>query len=196
MPTTTHLDLERLAHKLGVKPPPLPLSDEGEEIAAALLNEPLALTDTREKLARLLLWSQGYAWPERTGATDKLTYEAVVKTAIAANSLMVEVSRYTLAEQAGVSPSTARASLKRHVAKGRLVTFPREDEARATPYRIKAGVLQSDTKHREHSSLSAVFRLNLHSLPLISSAGGRDSRRLPFASMRPLVLSRRRRRPI
>jgi hypothetical protein len=78
---------------------------------------------------------------------------------------MVEVSRYTLAELSGVSPSTARASLKRHVAKGRFASFPRKDEARATPYRISLGVLQSDTKPREHTLLTALFRLNLQQPP-------------------------------
>jgi hypothetical protein len=125
----------------------------------------LPLTETREQLARLLLWSQEHAWPERTGATDKLTYEAVIKTAIAANSLVVEVSRYTLAEQTGISDSTAKASLKRHTAKGRLARFPREDEARATPYRINLDVLQVDTKHREQSFLSVVFRATLQQPP-------------------------------
>jgi ribosomal protein S25 len=160
----TKTRIEGLARQLGVRPPPLPLSGEGEETAAALLGE-LALTDTREQLARLLLGSQEHAWPERTGAPDKLTYEAVLRTAIAANALMVEVSRYTLAEQTGVSDSTARASLKRHVAKGRLVKFPREDEARATPYRINLSVLQVDPKPREHSSLLAMLRVTMQQSP-------------------------------
>jgi hypothetical protein len=38
MPTKT-LDVERLARELGVRPPPLPLSNKGQEIAAALLGK-------------------------------------------------------------------------------------------------------------------------------------------------------------
>ena len=53
----TTLDLDKLARELGVKPPPLPLSAKGQEAAAVLLEESsFALTETREKLARLLLW--------------------------------------------------------------------------------------------------------------------------------------------
>ena len=98
MPTKT-LDVERLARELGVRPPPLPLSDKGQEIAALLSESPedipagmdsdIRLTPTREKLLINLRWSLGYSWPSRTGPVDRLTYNAVVRTAIAANSLIV-----------------------------------------------------------------------------------------------------------
>jgi hypothetical protein len=45
------------------------------------------------------------------------------------------------------------------------MAFPRKDEGRATPYRVGLDVLQSHTKPREHSSLLALFRLNLQQPP-------------------------------
>jgi hypothetical protein len=166
-------DVTKVAVALGVDPPPLPLSSEGQRNVELISEQPLrgkvgplALTSTRRILLAQLEWSQGDAWPERTGPTDKLTYEAVVRTAVAANELTVGMSRYTLAELTGLSSSTAYRSTKRHVARGRFTSKPSEQEELGTRYTVVQTVVQSDTRHGHLPSfLTAVSSLTMHQSP-------------------------------
>jgi hypothetical protein len=182
MLTKTRSDIERLARELGVRPPPEALSSEAERNVAYLLGDveseepsesPLVLTPTREGLLANLGWSLRHSWPSRTGPVDRLTYNAVVRTAIAANSLIVGMSRYTLAELAGISPSTAHRSLNRHVAAARFAKLAPESEELALRYHV-LDVLQSDTRHTSDSLLTAVSGIEMQQPPpdLFRAAGG------------------------
>jgi DNA-binding transcriptional ArsR family regulator len=123
----------------------------------------------------LLTYDGPWGTPGRAeqGATDRLTYNAVVRTAIAANSMIVGMSRYTLAELAGVSPSTAYRSLNRHVTEARLARLAPESEELALRYEVLA-VLQSDTKHSSSSLVTALSGIEMQQPPpdLFRAAGG------------------------
>jgi len=100
-------------------------------------------TRTRERLAAELEWANRQAWPGRSGTTDRLTYTAVVNTAIAANELTVGMSRYTLSEFVGIAPATAYRSLERHVRQGRLLRHPPASIELASRYEV---VLRNETR--------------------------------------------------
>jgi hypothetical protein len=138
MKTTEALEIDRLARQLGVRPPPLPLTDEGQEIAAALLGDEdrewLEATiaaaqerrakarvireagrtprlTTRETVIALASWAEGQKW---RNATDFYAYRAFLDVAYRANKLHdIGMSQYQLSEAIGGSNRANWEAIKR-----------------------------------------------------------------------------------
>lgn len=128
-------------------------------------------TPTRQGLLAELAWANEQPWPGRSGTTDQLSYIAVVRTAIAANNRTVGMSRYTLSELVGISPSTAYRSLERHVSQGRLLRHAPASEELATRYEV---VLHNETRDSLRAPQDLLQNETRHVLtdsPLLAESG-------------------------
>ena len=156
----TEIDLDKLARQLGVEPPPLPLSDKGQEAAAALLDlddedrewyeatikagderqarvrafreaSRAPTLTTRQMVIALASWAEGQKW---RNATDFYAYRAFLDVAYRANKRRdIGMSQYQLSEAIGGSNRANWEAIKRLERRGL----------------IKCETLQSDVARNE-----------------------------------------------
>jgi predicted transcriptional regulator len=146
-------DVDKVAAALEVEPPPLPLSPEGQRNTEIVLREPITengdesserpLTSTRSKILALVEWAEAQAWTGRGGATDHQAYLAFLGAAYGANTLLVDMSQYRLAETIGVSHTTAWRAMRRLEQRGLLRPEDRASVHKGVTYSSDAKIVSS-----------------------------------------------------
>jgi predicted transcriptional regulator len=170
-------DVAKVAVALGVDPPPLPLSPEGQRNLELISEQPLrgtagheerpldepeeaSLTSTRRRILALMAWAKDQEWPGKSGATDLYAYLAFLQVAYETNKTYVGMSQYQLAELVGISNKTAWLSMRRLERRGLIKRDEQNDVTPSIEPRADRYFLGSPNLLRNYVSPSDTIPLN------------------------------------